>query len=82
VRLEDVYFVWEHAEISQPSVLEFFRGSLQRKIEQVESKIGGKVAVLQMSSKLSQFDQPPLMPTDRFYKLILSEHFREESRSY
>jgi hypothetical protein len=70
VNLEDVYFVWEHAEISKPEVLAFFQESLQRKVERVEEKIGGKVDLLQRSSPLAR-GKTPLIPTSNFYDAVL-----------
>jgi len=69
-RLDEVYFLWEHTDLTKPDALEYNLDSLYHKAEYLLKKNPGLV-LLQKSS--SVVEGKPECPSELFYRYILDK---------
>lgn len=68
--LDDVYFIWEHTELSRPDTIEYSLDGLEKKAFYIK-QINPDLVILQKSSPIIK--EKTLWPTKLFYEFILSQ---------
>ena len=71
-KFSDTYYVWEHADLSNPKTIDYAKSALQRKIEYINKHINPKLTVYIKSMPFA-CDQKPDLSSKNFYDRLMAK---------